>query len=75
MSDNEFRRPVSVDFAPRGSSCEWCGKPAEKQLTAIGGSYHNESGLFCSPCGEKFSNVVINAVNAANAARANTYAS
>lgn len=59
MATNEFHRPFSVDFAPRNSSCEWCGKPAEKQLTAIGGSYHNESGIFCRPCGEKFSQVVV----------------
>ncbi|HLZ60127.1 MAG TPA: hypothetical protein VKR06_24520 [Ktedonosporobacter sp.] len=63
MQNNEFRRPVSVDFAPRGSRCEWCGQPAEKQLTAIGGAYHNEGGLFCRPCGEKFSEVVINALS------------
>lgn len=62
MANNEFHRPVSVDFAPRGSVCEWCGKPAERQLTAIGGSYHNESGLFCQPCGDKFSEVVFNAL-------------
>ena len=61
MPINEFRRPVSVDFAPQGSSCEWCGKPAVRQLTAIGGSYHNESGIFCRPCGEKFSQAVMNA--------------
>ncbi len=67
MHFNEFHRPISVDFAPRGSSCEWCGKPAERQLTAIGGAYHNESGVFCSPCGERFSQGVI------NAARASTY--
>jgi hypothetical protein len=59
MSKNEFLRPISVDSAPRGSLCEWCGKPAEKQLTAIGGSYHNESGLFCLPCGEQFTMAVI----------------
>ncbi len=64
MTSNEFRRPVSVDFAPRGSACEWCGKPAERQLTAIGGSFHNESGVFCSPCGEKFSQAVINSAQA-----------
>jgi hypothetical protein len=67
MSYNEFRRPVSVDFAPRGSLCEWCGKPAERQLTAIGGSYHNESGLFCRSCGEEFTRAVINSLNAASA--------
>jgi hypothetical protein len=59
MLNNEFRRPVSVDSAPRGSSCEWCGKPAEHQLIAIGGEYHNESGLFCKPCGEQFSLAII----------------
>jgi hypothetical protein len=62
---NEFRRPISVDFAPRGSSCEWCGKAAEKQLTAIGGKYHNESGLFCRECGEKFAEAVINSLHLA----------
>ena len=61
---NEFQRPVSVDFAPRGSVCEWCGKPAERQLTAIGGSYHNESGVFCRPCGELFTQGVANALSA-----------
>ena len=54
MKYNEFHRPVSVDFAPRGSACEWCGQPAERQLTAIGGTFHNESG------GEQFSEAVTN---------------
>ncbi len=60
MSENEFRRPISVDGVPRGSRCEWCGKPAEVQLTAIGGLSHNESGLFCRACGEDFTRAVIN---------------
>jgi hypothetical protein len=64
MSKNEFRQPVSVDAVPRGSRCEWCGEPAERQLTAIGGSYHNESGLFCRPCGEQFTQVVIKSLPA-----------
>ena len=59
MSLNEFRLPISVDSAPRGSRCEWCGQPAEQQLTAIGGIYHNEGGLFCRPCGEQFSLAVV----------------
>jgi len=59
MSLNEFRRPISVDSAPRGSRSEWCGQPAEQQLTAIGGIYHNEGGLFCRPCGEQFSLAVV----------------
>lgn len=62
MQFNEFHRPVSSDSAPRGSLCEWCGKPAEKQLTAIGGRYHNESGTFCRDCGDQFSQGVINSV-------------
>jgi hypothetical protein len=62
MSNNEFRRPISIDFAPRGSLCEWCGQPAERQLTAIGGRYHNEGGLFCRDCGEQFSQAVMNSL-------------
>lgn len=54
MSENEFRRPVSVDFAPAGSVCEWCGQPAVVQLTAIGGKTHNEGGFFCRTCGDEF---------------------
>lgn len=61
MSKNEFRQPVAVDSAPRGSRCEWCGKPAEVQLTAIGGNAHNDSGVFCRSCGEDFKRAVINA--------------
>jgi hypothetical protein len=52
--ENEFRQPLSIDLAPQGSVCEWCGKPAEHELTALGGTYHNESGLFCRTCGEAF---------------------
>jgi protein-arginine kinase activator protein McsA len=65
MSNDEFRRPVSVDTAPRGSRCEWCGKPAEVQLTAIGGNSHNEGGLFCRSCGEEFSRAVANSASIA----------
>jgi hypothetical protein len=64
---NEFQRPVSVDFAPQGSHCEWCGKPAERQLTAVGGSHHNESGAFCRPCGEQFTKGVADALSAMKA--------
>jgi hypothetical protein len=31
-------------------------------LTAIGGVFHNESGMFCRPCGEKFSQSVMNSL-------------
>ena len=58
MSNNEFNRPVSTDSAPDGKNCEWCDKPAEQQLTAIGGTHHNGGGFFCQPCGEEFSQSV-----------------
>src|SRR5260221_14772308 len=61
MFENEFRRPVSIDSVPRGSLCEWCGKPAEVQLTAIGGIAHKESGLFCNSSGQEFTRAVTNA--------------
>ena len=54
MLDNEFGQSVATDFAPEGSVCEWCGKPAVEQLTVIGGKRHNEGGYFCHVCGEKF---------------------
>ena len=62
MALNEFQRPVSVDFAPHSRRCEWCGKPAEQQLTAIGGTYHNQSGAFCRLCGEQFTQTVANSL-------------
>lgn len=73
MANNEFHRPISVDFAPHGSLCEWCRKPAERQLTAIGGRLHNESGLFCRPCGEEFTLVVANSLHAAATTDTNMY--
>ena len=63
MPSNEFTRSVSVDFAPRGRVCEWCGNLAERQITAICGSFHNKSGVFCGPCGEKFAENVTKASN------------
>jgi hypothetical protein len=51
---NEFRQPLSLDAAPEGSVCEWCGKPAVHELTELSGKNHNESGLFCRICGEAF---------------------
>lgn len=63
MSSNEFRGPVSVDDAPAGSHCEWCGKPAIYQLMAIGGKHHNESGRFCRECGEEFIRAVDDSLN------------
>lgn len=53
-NQNEFHQPVSVDDAPAGSVCEWCGKPAVRQLIAQGGKHHNEGGFFCAVCGEEF---------------------
>lgn len=63
MTGNEFRGPVSIDAAPAGSHCEWCGKPAIYQLVVIGGKYHNEEGRFCAKCGEKFILAVAESLN------------
>ncbi|TMC20588.1 MAG: hypothetical protein E6J34_12295 [Chloroflexi bacterium] len=48
------QQPVSHDFVPRGSLCEWCGDEAVEQLTALGGPHHNQSGRFCSSCARAF---------------------
>jgi len=58
MSAHEFNRSVATDSAPPGSMCEWCDKPAEQQLTAIGGIRHNTEGIFCRPCGEQFQQTI-----------------
>ena len=66
MKYDEFHRPISADFAPLGSVCEWCGEPAERQLTAIGGSHHNQGGVFCRACGERFLETVVHAAQIAS---------
>jgi len=52
--ENEFRQPLSMDEAPEGSVCEWCGKPAMHQFIVLGGKCSNESSLLCRTCGEAF---------------------
>ena len=52
--DNEFRQPLSIEQAPQGSFCEWCGKPAEHHFIVLGATSRQESGLFCRACGEAF---------------------
>jgi hypothetical protein len=52
--ENEFRQPLSIDKAPEGGVCAWCGKPAEHQFTALGGKFISESSLFCRACGDQF---------------------
>jgi hypothetical protein len=59
VSENEFCQSVAIDFAPKGSVCEWCDKPAVEQLTAIGGKHHNEGGFFCQSCGQEFIHMVV----------------
>lgn len=58
MLHTTFDSSIVTDFAPRGSLCEWCKKPAVQQLTVIGGPSHNECGFFCSSCGEAFAHAV-----------------
>ena len=58
MLHTHFDSSLVTDFAPHGSLCEWCQKPAVHQLTAIGGPKHNKSGFFCSSCGQEFARAV-----------------
>jgi hypothetical protein len=52
--ENEFRQPLTIEQAPEGSVCEWCGKPAQHRFVGLGGTSQHESSLFCRPCGEAF---------------------
>jgi hypothetical protein len=58
MLDFEMRRPVTIDIAPCGSACHWCGKPARLQLMALGDRYHNDVEYFCQACAEDFARTV-----------------
>ena len=73
MAEHEFRRSVSTDSAPRGSLCEWCGQPAVVHLTAIGGSSHNDSGLFCRACGDKFAQSIAQTAASASTTSSTSY--
>ena len=59
MLKNEFNRAVAKDSVTPGTMCEWCEKPAEQQLTVIGGARHDTEGVFCRSCGEQFLQAVI----------------
>ena len=62
-NENDFRQPVTIDIAPAGETCEWCGKPAVQQLTALGGMHHNDGGFFCRQCGEAFVRAVASSLS------------
>jgi hypothetical protein len=57
---NEFQAPFATDLTPAGSVCDWCGQTAERRLTALGGSWHDKTGVFCSPCGQLFQEKIVN---------------
>ncbi len=52
--ENEFRQPLSIDEAPKGSVCQWCGKSAEHKFIVLSGKCQNEIGLFCCACSDEF---------------------
>lgn len=70
MSNNESMQAVSFDLAPYGSSCEWCGQPAEHELTVPYGSFYSESCCFCRLCGEACASAVAYSLKAEEEARA-----
>lgn len=57
------RQPVSLDEAPTGSLCEWCGKPAFYQLTVPGIPRHDEERCFCRTCCKEFARTVADSLN------------
>ena len=59
MLGNEFRQPLSLDSAPRGSVCEWCGQPAALQITVAG----EEPEYFCCLCGKEFARAVADSLD------------
>lgn len=65
MFDNEnaLRQPICLDVAPHESICEWCGKPAELQLTAPGGLNLRECIFFCHYCGKEFVRTVASSLS------------
>lgn len=65
MLNNEyaFRQPVTIDIAPAGEICEWCGKPAINQLTTPGRLHHDESRFFCRQCSAAFVRAVASSLS------------
>jgi hypothetical protein len=57
---NEFQAPVATDLTSPDAVCDWCGQTAERRFTALGGSQHNRTGVFCSPCGQRFIEKIVN---------------
>ncbi len=64
MSNNELMQAVSFDLAPYGSVCDWCGQPAEHQLTVLDGSFYNDSSCFCRLCGEELARALVYSLKA-----------
>ena len=70
MLGNEFRQPLSLDSAPRGSVCEWCGQPAVLQITVAS----EEPAYFCRLCGEEFARAVADSLDRTITEGVETYA-
>lgn len=60
LFSNEFQGPVATDLVPPERICDWCDQAGERRFTAIGGSFHNKTGVFCSPCGQLFLEGIVN---------------
>ena len=73
MLGNEFRQPLSIDFAPRGRVCEWCGQPAVLQITVASAIYDDEPECFCR-CGQEFARAVADSLDRTITEGVDTYA-
>lgn len=74
MPSNEFRQPLSLDAAPRGSVCEWGGQPAVLQITVANGVDDEEPAYFWRLCGEEFARAVADSLDRTITEGVDTYA-
>jgi uncharacterized protein (DUF427 family) len=65
MENTEFRSPVTLDVAPVGSVCEWCGRRASYLVIVVGGKHHNEEAYFCHECGQAYIRAVADSISRA----------
>ena len=61
--EDELRHPLTIDQAPEGGICEWCGKQAVHSFLVLDEKCQNEKVLFCRACGDAFVCAVASALS------------